>query len=185
MIARTITCPLLFFVLVLLGFDIDDRLGNSGEGFVRVLFFLERRIEKLNRFLIAKLFGPCGQGAVARNLVVLHGLRGSKKACIEGGHSLEVLHDLGPLFRNAIDRRAGFAPRGLADDFEHAVKALYLAFGLTLMLDEGRPELLRLRGFGHLRQSLQDLVFGEVDVFQRFMKKIFKLLRFLSHGVLP
>jgi hypothetical protein len=95
------------------------------------------------------------------------------------------LKSVGPLFCNAVNRRAGFAPRRLADDFEHAIKALYLAFGFTLMLNKGRPEFFRLRGLGHLRQCLQDLVFSEIDVLQGLVKEVFKLLGFLSHGVLP
>ena len=82
---------------------------------------------------------------------MLHGLRSSEKAGIERGHALEVLHDLGPFFRNAVNRRAGFAPRRLADDLEHAVKAFYLAPGFALMLNEGRSEFFRLRGLGQAR----------------------------------
>ena len=90
------------------------------------------------------------------------------------------MKSVGPLFCNAVNRRAGFAPRRLADDFEHAIKALYLAFGFTLMLNKGRPEFFRLRGLGHLRQCLQDLVFSEINVLQTALddasqKKIAKL----------
>ena len=70
------------------------------------------------------------------------------------------------------------ALRGLADNLEDAVEPLNLAFSLAFMFDEGGPEFLGLRRFRHLRQGLQDLVLGKVDVFECFMKEIFELFWF-------
>jgi hypothetical protein len=45
-----------------------------------------------------------------------------------------------------------------------------VGFGLAVMLLECRPELVVLRGLRHLRQRAQDLLLGEVDVFQCVVK---------------
>ena len=112
---------------------------------------------------------------------MLHGLGRREKASIKRRHSLEVLHDLGPLFGDAVDSGARLTPRGLADDLEDAVEPLNLAFRLAFMFDEGGPEFSGLRRFRHLRQGLQDLVLGKVDVFECFMKEIFELFWFFRH----
>ena len=77
-------------------------------------------------------------------------LRRREKPCIEGRHSLEVLHDLGAFFGDAVDRRTGFPPYRLADDPEHLFEAFHLAFGLPEMFDEGLLQLFRLRSLRHL-----------------------------------
>jgi hypothetical protein len=101
---------------------------------------------------------------------VLYGLGSSEKASIKRRHSFEVLHDLGPLFRDTVDGGARLAPRGLADNLEDAVEPLNLAFRLAFMFDEGGPEFFGMRGFRHLGQRLQDLIFSEIDVFQGFVE---------------
>ena len=95
------------------------------------------------------------------------------------------MKSVGPLFCNAVNRRAGFAPRRLADNLEHAVKALHLPLCLTFMLCESGLKVPRLRGLGHLWQGLQDLVLSEIDILECLMKEILKFLRFCSHVVLP
>ena len=47
---------LLFFGLVLFCFDIDDRIGNSSQRFVCVLFFLQRGFQEFDRLLLTELF---------------------------------------------------------------------------------------------------------------------------------
>jgi hypothetical protein len=115
---------------------------------------------------------------------VLDGLGCGKKTCIEGRHSLEVLHDLGPLFGNAVDGGACFAARRLADDFENAVEPLHLPPGFAFVQGKGGFQLFRLRRLGHFWEGLQNFILGKINVFQRFMKKIFKLLWFFRHGLL-
>ena len=86
-----------------------------------------------------------------------------------------------PLFGDTVDGGARLAPRGLADNFEDAIEPLNLAFSLAFVFDEGGPEFFRMRRFCHLRQGLQDLVLGKVDVFECFMKEIFELFWFFRH----
>jgi len=40
------------------------------------------------------------------------------------------------------------------------------------MLFEGGPQLVRIGGLRHLRQSFQHLLFGVVDVLERIEKKV-------------
>ncbi len=71
----------------------------------------------------------------------------------------------------------------LADDLEDLFEPLNLAFGLPLVLLEGRPQLIGVRGLRHLRQSSEDFLFREVDVLERIVKQILQCLLF-RHGVL-
>jgi hypothetical protein len=50
------------------------------------------------------------------------------------------------------------------------MQTLYVATGLAFMLDEGSFQIFRLSGVGHLRQRLEDFIFGEIDVLERVVK---------------
>ncbi|MCY1555685.1 hypothetical protein D9M68_923650 [compost metagenome] len=52
---------------------------------------------------------------------------------------------------------------------------------LCEMLDKRVLERLVLGGIAHLRQRVDDLVFGEVDVLQRIVKKHVQCLDVLDH----
>ena len=50
-----------------------------------------------------------------------------------------------------------------------------------MVLFECGLQLLALGGLGHFRQGGQDLLLGEVDVFQSVMKQFVQLLRLFCH----
>ena len=108
---------------------------------------------------------------------MLDGLGCGEKASIERGHSFEVLHDLGSLFGNAVDGGACFAARRLADDFEDAVEPFSPAPGFRVRAGQRRLSVLfdcaALAIFGRV---------SEINVFQSFMKEIFKLLGVFATG---
>ncbi|MNY63927.1 hypothetical protein D3C86_2009580 [compost metagenome] len=47
-------------------------------------------------------------------------------------------------------------------------------FGLGAVLFESGLEVFRRRGLGHLRQGLEDMPFGEIDVLESVEEQIFK-----------
>jgi len=89
----------------------------------------------------------------------------------------------GALFGDAIDGFTGFAACGLADDFEHAVKALHLTPCLALVLRESGLDVRRLRRLGHLGQRLQYLVLGEINILQRLIEKFGFLANTMSFSI--
>ena len=66
------------------GFLVDDRLGDLRQGFVGCFLFIQRFLEQRGRFIQTEFFGPCAQGAVARDFVVLDRLRGGQETGVEG-----------------------------------------------------------------------------------------------------
>lgn len=83
---------------------------------------------------------------------MLDGLRGGHEPGIQGWSLLKVLQDLLPFFYDAVDCRAGLSLCPLAEDLEHLLQALDLAFRLTSMLLKGSNHLF---GFSSLRHLLQ------------------------------
>ena len=61
----------------------------------------------------------------------------------------------------------------LAENLEHLLQALDLAFGLVLVLLEGLLELVAAGGARHLGERLQDLPLGVIDVLERVVEKVF------------
>ncbi len=90
-------------------------------------------------------------------------------------------HDFLALIEDAKDGVAGLAARALAQDFEHALKPFHLHFGFLAVLFEAGTKLFGRGSLGHLRQCLQDLPFGVVDVLEGVEKEIVQLL--VSHVV--
>ena len=126
-------------------FDIHNRFRQGSERQIRRLFFLKGGIEERGGFRHSQLSGPCLEGAVPGHLVVLDRLRGSSQTSIEGGHPLELGHDVLPFLGDAHD---GFALLGLsllAENLEHLFEALDLSPRFALMLDEGGFRAFRLR----------------------------------------
>ena len=103
---------------------------------------------------------------------MLDGLRRGEQAGIERLGALVLVHDLLALVENAHDGIAGLAAGRLVEQFENLLEALDLAFGLVVMLLERGAQLVGGGRLRHLRQRLQDLLFGEVDVLQRIEEQI-------------
>src|SRR6478609_237699 len=147
--------------------EVDHGGGELGQRVIGRLFLVQRRLQQPCGVLHAELLGPGAQGAVAGDLVVLDRLRGCEQAGVERRRVLELLHDLGAFVGDAVDRFARLAAGRLAQHLEDLVQTFDLALGLAQMLVESRRELLRVGGLGHLGQGLDDLVLGEIDVFER------------------
>ena len=58
----------------LLRFLINHGLRKFAQSPVCILFFVERLLEKLGAFVVAKFIRPCSQCAITSNLIVLHRL---------------------------------------------------------------------------------------------------------------
>src|SRR5690349_4839021 len=78
-------------------------------------FLAQRLLEETACVAEAELVGPGRECAVARDLVVLHGLRRRDQAGIERLAALELVHDRLAFLEDAQDRLAGLAARGLAE----------------------------------------------------------------------
>src|SRR5689334_1779678 len=68
--------------------DIDRGFGELGERDVRFLLFVQRLVEQGDGLGQAEFLRPGPERAVARNLIVLDGLRRGQQACIERGRAL-------------------------------------------------------------------------------------------------
>jgi hypothetical protein len=66
-------------------------------------------------------------------------LRRPKKAGIERGRALELLHDFLPLLDNSHNGVVGLAAGRFVEFLKHLFKPGDVLFGLDLMLVEGRP----------------------------------------------
>jgi hypothetical protein len=75
---------------------------------------------------------------------------------------------------------AGLAASRLAQQFENLLQTLDLALGFLAVLQEASLALFRLRSTRHLRKSLQDLLFGKIDVLERIKEQVGQSL-FGSH----
>jgi hypothetical protein len=116
---------------------------------------------------------------------VFHRLSRRKQPGIERGGTFVFGHDLRAFIGNANDRGAGLSLRLLVDDAEYLFEPLYLAFGLTAMLFEGRLQLFILGSFRHFWQCREYLLFREIDVFQGVVKQLIELLGFFGHPLSP
>ena len=64
------------------------------------------------------------------------------------------------------------ARAGLPIILKTLFKPLDLTSRFFFVLDERRLQILRLRRLCHLGQGFENLVFGEVDILQRVVKKV-------------
>src|SRR5829696_4839835 len=163
------------------GSGVDGILSQVGEDLVRILLLNERLLEQTLRFREAQLLGPGEQGAVAGDLVMLHGLSRRNQTSIESLPALERLQDLLALLDDALNGLA-FNTLGLrAHDLEHLLQALHLALGFSQVNGECAPKLIRLGRLCHLWQGFEDGILGEVGVLRLVDEKGLEV--FLSHGV--
>jgi nicotinamide-nucleotide amidase len=179
---RRLVVLLVFVVLVAacLGTGVDARQRQLAELLVRGLLFLQCFLKQLNRVVHLELLGPSAQRAVARDLVVLDGLRAPYQPRIQDRALVGFADQLLGLFDEALERRALLAFRLLAEQLEDLLEALDLAFGLLDVLGKGGLQVLRGRLLRHLRQRLEDGLLGEVHVLQRFFKQLIQR----AHGCL-
>src|ERR1700722_6625449 len=163
-------------------FLIDRDLRNPRQRRIGLFFFVERLIEQPHGVVQAKLLRPGLQGAVSRNFIMLDCLRRCQQTGVERRGALVLLHDLGALFGDADNGVAGLGLRLFVYRAENLFQPRDMAFRLASVLFESLFQIGRLRGFRHFRQCRKDLLFREIYVFQRIMKKIFEVFRLFRHG---
>src|SRR4051812_2663343 len=85
------------------GRGIDRLLGEFRQQLVGVLFLDERLLEERRRVVHPELLRPSEERAVARDLVVLDGLRRGDQAGVERLSAFELLGDLVAFRDDALD----------------------------------------------------------------------------------
>jgi len=103
---------------------------------------------------------------------MLDRLRGGEHRGVEDLLVGHLAHDLLSLVQDAVHRGAVHALDLLAVHLEDLLQALHLSLGLAQVCLERLLELGRARLLDHLRQRLQDLVLGVVDVLQRVDEQV-------------
>src|SRR6185437_16932782 len=124
---------------------------------------VKRRLQKPCCVRQSEFFGPGSESAVARHLVMFDCLSSGEKARIKRRHSLEVFHDLGALFGDAVDGRTGLPTWRLADDLEDLIETPHLAFGLPKMFREGLLQIFRLCCLRHFWKRFENLILGKIN----------------------
>src|SRR5690242_6367185 len=109
---------------------------------------------------------------------MLDRLGGRDETRVESRLALVLLHDLLAFLDDAEDCVAGLSLRLRVDLVEYLLEAFDVLLGLIFVFCEGGAQLLRLGRLGHLGQSSEDLLLGEVDVLQRVVEKVAECLLF-------
>ena len=133
----------------------------------------------------AELGRPGDQRAVARDLVVLHRLRGGDEAGIHHVLVVDLADQILAFLQDAVDRRALLALRIGVHQLEHLAQPVHLAFRFGQMLLEARAQLRVRRLLDHVGQRLHDLVLGVIEVLQPVHEQVVEVLDVLaeeSHG---
>jgi hypothetical protein len=134
---------------------------------------------------VAELLGPGFERTVAGHLIMLDRLSRGDETGIEGRAVGIVLHHSLAFLQNAEDCVAGLVAGRLADHLEDVAQALDMAFGLGAMSLEGLLEFGRLCRLRHLRQRLQDLLLGIIDVLEHVIEHVVEGFGFGRHGSAP
>jgi hypothetical protein len=136
----------------------------------------------------AKFLCPLDQRAVARHLVMLDGLRRSDEGGIEDTLVIDFASNLVSFLQNAVDRRAVDGLGLYAMHLEDLLQTFDLPFGFDKMTLEAGLQCRVRRLLDHLRQVLNDLLFGVVDVAERVDEQVVHRLDVLgkkSHRIVP
>ena len=112
------------------------------------------------------------------------GLRRREHGSVERVGAFVLLHHFLALIEDALDAIAGLAARRLFHQFENLFEALDLAFGLAMMLLEGRSQLVGTGRLRHLRQRSQNLLFGVINILERIQEEVVEVFVFRGHGAL-
>ena len=115
---------------------------------------------------------------------MLDRLGGGNQAGIDYGGFLTLLDDILTLGYEADDRVAFLAPGRGIDLLEDLFQPLDLAFRFAAMIFQCLLELLRLGGLRHLRQRLQDLLLGVVNVLHQVKEQIVHGFHDLALGMI-
>src|SRR5216684_5469467 len=123
------------------GHDVDLALGHVGELLVGRLLFLQGLLEDLGAVITPELLGPGDQGAIARDLIVLDGLRRGDHGRIENVLVVDVADDVIRLLQDAVDRRTIHRFHRLPFELEYLLEPLHVVLGLVQVRLEALFEL--------------------------------------------
>ena len=110
------------------------------------------------------------QAAVGGNLVVFDLLRGADQRGVDGRGAFEVGRDFVALFQQSHGGIARFRFGFHAERLEDLFELPHLAFGFLQVRLERFLQVIAGRGLDHLRQRLDDAVFGVIHV-RQFIQK--------------
>jgi hypothetical protein len=151
-----------------LGLDIDRALGQRGEPLVGLAFLVECLLQQLGVLRESHLLGVRAHGAVPRYLVVLDVLRLGDQTGVQHVRVRLLLEELLRLLDEPFHADALLAARTLVEVGEDLLEPLDLPLGHAEVLTERGGQLLMRGRFDHLRQRLDDLLLGAVEVLQVF-----------------
>src|SRR3954453_11133893 len=134
-------------------FAVDPALGHGGQPFVGRLLLIQVLLEELRAVVVAQLFRPGDQGAVAGDLVMLHRLCGGQDGGVANLRVFDFAHEFLRLFGDPVDGRTVDALRLGAVLPEYLFQALDLVSGL-FQVELKRLAKLRI---GRLRSSAAGL----------------------------
>jgi len=144
---------------------------------------LERALEQRDVVVLAEHLGIGAHRAVAGDLVMLHPLRAGDQAGVDHRRLPLHLGHLRALLEQALHPLAGMSLGALVEVLEDLLEAADMLLGLPQMIVEPLPQVRGMGRLGHLRQRLDDLRLGGVEVLELFEVEI--LEGFELHGVPP
>jgi hypothetical protein len=170
--------PLLGFVFVLFrlscgGIGVHCRFGEFGQLRIGFLFLIERFLEESSEIVVTEASREGASGAVAGDFVMFDALRGSDEAGITNALFRIFIDQLRALCDQAFHGFACVPGELFAKLLADLPEPLNVPFGLLEVFFEAGFELRICRGFRHLRERFDKLVFSAVEVFEFVKEEIF------------
>ena len=128
---------------------------------------------------MAVRFGPGNERAIPRHLVVLDGLAACQQAGVTNGSCLKGFDNFFAFFEQTFYSLARNCLSGFAEFLEDLFEAMYLLNRFFAMRGKNSLQVRVMRSFHHLRQCLQNLPFGIVDIPQKMREQ---LIQGRGHG---
>ena len=163
----------LFFVLCG-GIGVNCRFGKFGQLRVGFLFLVERFLKEFGEIVVAEASGEGAGGAVAGDSVMLDALRRADETGIANALFRIFIDQLRALFDQAFHGFACMPGEPFAKLLADLREPLDVPFGLLEVFFEADFELRIRRGFRHLRERFDELVFSAVEVFEFVKEEIFQ-----------
>ena len=169
---------LLRFVFVLFlvrcgGIGVHCRFGEFGELRVGFLFLIERFLEEIGEIVVTEASRESAGGAVAGDFVMLDALRRADETGIANALFRIFIDQLRALFYQAFHGFACVPGELFAKLLADLRESLDVPFGLLEVFFEAGFEFWICRGFRHLRERFDELVFSAVEVFEFVKEEIF------------
>src|SRR5215207_3578078 len=154
------------------GPQVDLAFRQRAQLLVGDLFLIERLLQNTGAIVASKLPRPRDQAAVARDLIVLGGLRGIDQGRVQHGLVGDLACDLVGFLDDAVDRRAIDRLHLGAVHAEYLLEALHMRPGFVEMGQKALLELLVGGLFGHFWQRFYELLLGIVDILQLMYEQV-------------